>query len=323
MYDEGMWDDETREILSVVQEGDIVILLFHAPCRLDYFHPHRIEIPGTGAFVSFICVPISHVIGDALSNVSLRIDFLSKHIPFLCPKIHILEVSITYSAALAGSFIKNMVFLSNPIRSKVHGHDSPEIIFMTTDWDYAAQSLEKAEVNEIEFGRELQKYHHPLERLECRSIEHFWESIQRVAGRLDRPLDESNSAGQDLATQIRRDAEDWRAKWVQQDIDKLYVELDKTPTGRLMRRRLKRTSEDQSKYLEPILSRMDDADLDEEERKTLEEKMEEEYALSRREFQRHFEIIQEMEIPIGRYLREFYNLPPPIEPKKKKRFVLF
>ncbi|KAJ3558967.1 hypothetical protein NP233_g11381 [Leucocoprinus birnbaumii] len=68
---------------------------------------------------------------------------------------------------------------------------------------------------------------------------------------------------------------------------------------------------------------MDDEDLDEEERKTLEEKMEEEYTLSRREFQRHFEIIREMGIPIGCYLREFYKLPPPIEPKKKKRFVLF
>ncbi|KAJ3553650.1 hypothetical protein NP233_g12599 [Leucocoprinus birnbaumii] len=59
---------------------------------------------------------------------------------------------------------------------------------------------------------------------------------------------------------------------------------------------------------------MDDAKLKEEERQGLEEKMEEEYALSRREFQRHFEFIWEIGIPIGPYLREFYNLTPPVSP---------
>ncbi|KAJ3555652.1 hypothetical protein NP233_g12155 [Leucocoprinus birnbaumii] len=114
-----------------------------------------------------------------------------------------------------------------------------------------------------------------------------------------------------------------RVEWIQQEIDELYIELDKTPDGRLMRQRLKRASVDQSRYLEPILARMDDKDLGEEERQRLEGKMEEEHALSRKEFQRYFEDIRETEIAIGPYLREFYKLPPPIEPKKKRRFVLF
>ncbi|KAJ3558963.1 hypothetical protein NP233_g11379 [Leucocoprinus birnbaumii] len=211
----------------------------------------------------------------------------------------------------------------NRIRSTGFGREQ-RISLMAFTWGYdRAQSLEECEKSEIVLGRAFQGYPFLFERLESWSIEHRWELVRRVVGRLDRQLDRRDPADQDVIAQIKRDAEYWRVKWIQQDIDKLYVELDKTPAGRLIRRRLKRASADQSKYLEPILAQMDDEDLGEEERKTLEEKMEEEYALSRREFQRHFEIIREMEIPIGPYLREFYKLPPPIEPKKKKRFVLF
>ncbi|KAJ3564502.1 hypothetical protein NP233_g8254 [Leucocoprinus birnbaumii] len=292
-----------------------------ASCSSVFVHAlHRAELPETGASIIFICIHVDNTT-VRLRKITPQTDFLSNHIPSSCPKIHIFEMSIEYSGMIAAPCLKHMTFFANLIRSNGHAQES-EIILMTTGWDDATQSLEKKEILEIELRRELPEYSHILERLEGGSIEHFREFVQRVVGHLDRPVNKSNSAGRYGIDRVKQDAEHWRVKWIQRDINNLYAELDKTPAGRGMRRKLERASADQSKYLKPILAQMDDEDLDKEERKKLEEKMEEEYALSRKEFQRHFEIIREMEIAIGPRLREFYHLPPPIEPKKK-RFVLF
>ncbi|KAJ3559893.1 hypothetical protein NP233_g11146 [Leucocoprinus birnbaumii] len=322
MSDEEMLD-EIREVLSVIQEGDIVVSISRKYLVLRVLLTISTHIVLSSQilelFITFICVPVYPFVNERYFD--LETEFLNKYIPSSCPKIHIFELSLARLMRLPDRSF--MVSVANCIRSMGSVHEST-IILMTCGWDYhRGQPLEEYEKGEIEVGRALQGYPFLLERLESRSIEHCWKFIQRVVGRLDKHFAKSDSADQDVIAQIKRNAEDWRVKWIQQDIDELYVELDKTPAGRLVRRRLKRASEDQSKYLEPILAQLDNEDLDEEERKRLEEKMEEEYALSRREFQRHFEIIREMGIPIGRYLREFYKLPPPIEPKKKKRFVLF
>ncbi|KAJ3558965.1 hypothetical protein NP233_g11383 [Leucocoprinus birnbaumii] len=292
--------------------------IFSAPCSPD-LHAHGVELPNTGAFITFICVPVGTF--DPWRVFGLIAESLNKHIPSSRPKIHIFQWPIARSVWLSDQSSRDS--LANRFRSKGFVHESA-IILMTFDWGRdRGHSLEEYEKREVEVGRAFQGYPFLLERLESGSIEHCWELVQRVVGRLDRQLNGSNWADQDIIAQIKRDAKYWRVKWIQQDIDELYVELDKTPAGRLMRRRLKRASEDQSKYLKLVLALMDNEDLGEEERKRLEEKMEEEYALSRREFQRHFEIIREMEIPIGCYLREFYKLPPPIEPTPKKRFFFF
>ncbi|KAJ3552306.1 hypothetical protein NP233_g12912 [Leucocoprinus birnbaumii] len=275
--------------------------IFGTPCTSDHLHAHRAELPNTGAFITFICVPVKFI--DIWGDFGLNVEFLDKHIPSSCPPIHIFEWPIVQSMWPSDQSL--MVSSANRIHTMGFVHEST-IILMTFGWD------------SHDWGQSLEEY-----EKQSGSIEHCWKLIQRVVGRLDKHFAKSDSADQDVIAQIKRNAEDWRVKWIQQDIDELYVELDKTPAGRFVRRRLKRVSEDQSKYLEPILAQMDDEDLGEEERKTLEEKMEEEYALSRREFQRHFEIIREMEISIGPFLRLFYKLPPPIEPTPKKRFFFF
>ncbi|KAJ3553651.1 hypothetical protein NP233_g12597 [Leucocoprinus birnbaumii] len=205
-----------------------------------------------------------------------------------------------------------------------NGHiDQPKIILMTTDWGSPGVSLAKKEETEIELGRQFHEYPVLFERLESESIEHCWDFIRRVIGRLDGHLDKGDLADQDIIAQVKRDAENWRVKWIQQDIDELYAELAKAQDGNDMCKRLERALEDESKYLEPILAQMDNESLAEEEKQRLEEKMEEEYALSRREFQRYFQDVQEMKITIGPYLREFYMLPGLKIVPKKKRFGIF
>ncbi|KAJ3558966.1 hypothetical protein NP233_g11380 [Leucocoprinus birnbaumii] len=130
----------------------------------------------------------------------------------------------------------SMVSFANRTRSKGSVHEST-IILMTFDWDHdRGHSLEEYEKREIELGRQFQGYPSTIfERLESESIEHCWELVRRVVGHLDKPLAKGDSADQDVIAQIKQDAEDWRVKWIQRDIDKLYVELDKTPAGRLIR----------------------------------------------------------------------------------------
>ncbi|KAJ3564499.1 hypothetical protein NP233_g8257 [Leucocoprinus birnbaumii] len=335
---EGIWND-TREALNVVQEGDIVIFLwywtprsvfhelFDTPCPLDprLLHTHRVGLPETGSFITFICIPVEDSARVDWQTLTLQAEFLSKHIHCLNsgpPKTYILEWSILYSLKDLWLFAPRMDFLSYHARSNGHIRAS-EIILMTKDWDYAAESLEEKEKREIGIRRVLDECCLVFERLEGGSIEHCWEFIRRVIDqRLDRLLDKGESAGRDAIFQIKRAVEDWRVRWIQREIDELYAELDKTPNGRQVRQRLKRALEDESKYLEPIVAQMDNEELAEEERQRLEEKMEEEYALSRREFQRYFEDIREMKIAIGPYLREFYRLPDPLQ-IKLKRFGIF
>lgn len=115
--------------------------------------------------------------------------------------------------------------------------------------------------------------------------------------------------------------EDRRVKLIQKDISELYTELYKTEEGKLVRAKLIKASEDQKKYMVPLLKQLESENLSPEEKTDLEKKIEEEYNLCLREFRGHFEEVRQMRIPIGLNLRHFYGLRDPLEPKK--RFGIF
>ncbi|KAJ3564501.1 hypothetical protein NP233_g8255 [Leucocoprinus birnbaumii] len=273
MSDKKSWNG-TQEALKVTREGDTIV--------------------------------IWHFMRYSMLHVLL---ILSTHV---MPKTQKLELSL-YSFGLIWAIqvlLTRKISHSEFISYNGYVHQA-EIIMVTIDWAHPGGSLEKKEERETEFATNIGERLARFERLEGTSVEDCWEFVRRVTSRRGRHLDRSDSESQDVIAQVKPDMEDWRVEWIQREIDELYIELDKTPDGRFMRQRLKRASVDQSRYLESILARTDNEDLGEEERQRLEEKMEEEYVLSRKEFQRYFEDIRETEIAIGPYLREFYKLPPP------------
>ncbi|KAJ3555651.1 hypothetical protein NP233_g12156 [Leucocoprinus birnbaumii] len=112
------------------------------------------------------------------------------------------------------------------------------------NWDDAAKSLENKEEREMKLRSVLAEYCVIFERLESKNIERGWEFMRRVTGRLDRDPGIGKSPSQYDAARAKREVEDRRVKWLQREIDELYEELDKTPDGRQLRRRLRRTLED-------------------------------------------------------------------------------
>ncbi|KAJ3575411.1 hypothetical protein NP233_g1111 [Leucocoprinus birnbaumii] len=116
----------------------------------------------------------------------------------------------------------------------------------------------------------------------------------------------------------KQNNQDQRVQWMQHEIDILYAELSRTKEGRAVKKRLRKASLDQEKYMIPLLKQLDGEDLKPEERVKLEEKFEEEYVLCCREFRGHFGEVRQMGIAIGPRLREFYGIRD-YKPKKKSK----
>ncbi|KAJ3562008.1 hypothetical protein NP233_g9843 [Leucocoprinus birnbaumii] len=188
---------------------------------------------------------------------------------------------------------------------------------MTTDRDYPAESLEGKEGTEIWLRRQVQGCC-LFERLEGTSIKQCWELVRRVVGCLNRHFHENGSNGQYGIAQVKRDAENWRVRWIQREIDEVNIKLNKTEVGKRLRAKLQSASRNQRRYLEPLLAEIDQEDLSDEKRARLEEKMEEEYAVSYCEFRELYEKVQGSGITIGPCLREFYRVPEVKAPKPQK-----
>jgi chromosome segregation ATPase len=103
-----------------------------------------------------------------------------------------------------------------------------------------------------------------------------------------------------------------RLRDLQREIEELYAELDKTEDGRGIRAKLMKADKDLRKYLLPIVTQLDDLNIESAKKTGLQKKMEEEYSFAWREFRGHFAEVRAMHIEIGPNLRSFYGLPDPV-----------
>ncbi|KAJ3567139.1 hypothetical protein NP233_g6557 [Leucocoprinus birnbaumii] len=106
----------------------------------------------------------------------------------------------------------------------------------------------------------------------------------------------------------QQQVEDMRVNLIQGEINSLYTKLSQKKDGQLMIKYLRKASEDQKKYMLPLLTQFENTQLKPEERTQLEAKIEEEYNLCFREFKWHLEEVQRMGFAIGTRLMQFYEI---------------
>ncbi|KAJ3569797.1 hypothetical protein NP233_g4819 [Leucocoprinus birnbaumii] len=312
--------DSQRVVQNMEKDGVVVFLWsnYHFFCENVFrdtcpptdwmFHAHRFNDSRTGRPICLICIPEPTRL-ESLTDISYILE--------RCPAVHIWLEDIKYYANrysvewLSSRLSKRL----SPAPTETNDPDvvlstflsRSSITFLTVSWEQ--MDLEEGEKREMMIKESLRVIEwYDFERLATTSGAEFQQVMERVIA--GNAIAGGCQSGRTYSVEnAKQEAEDWRVSWLQREIDTLYVALDRTTDGRRMRRRLTRAFEDQRKYIEPLLARVDDESLKDEERDRLEEEIEEEYTLSRREFLRHFMNVQEMGITIGPRLKEFYGVP--------------
>ncbi|KAF5354008.1 hypothetical protein D9756_006914 [Leucocoprinus leucothites] len=111
--------------------------------------------------------------------------------------------------------------------------------------------------------------------------------------------------------EAKKDEEEGRVRRLQEELDELYAQLNKTEYGRGVRAKFRRADDDKKRIMEPLLAQLNNEALEPEEKEKLEIVIKEEYVLCLREFQGHFAEVRAMRIEVGPTLSKFYGLYQP------------
>ncbi|KXN84300.1 hypothetical protein AN958_12426 [Leucoagaricus sp. SymC.cos] len=98
-----------------------------------------------------------------------------------------------------------------------------------------------------------------------------------------------------------------RAEVLQREIDKLYTQLDMSATGAKLHKEIRKYFTDHTSRVKPLLLQMDDENEALWKRKEAAATFQHEYLLFRKTMWSFFEAIENLHVPIGRHLQEFYG----------------
>ncbi|KAJ3572434.1 hypothetical protein NP233_g3088 [Leucocoprinus birnbaumii] len=325
-----VWRDPYAEsatrVAKMMRKDDIVILyaslfqlLTGAPPSHTWqleFQAQRVMHPATGTQTLLVSAPDLHPhrpTMPGLKQIFTHMDDVGVRF-----NSHI----FVYSIDAAGQSLESWVSLKIKLGDMGGKVRMNSLIFLTVGWEVAG--MVRGTENEQALRRSIpardwQKLGFGFARLMRMSSAEAWDVLEKVMDfrlnikTVDWTASQSwNTWRSQVEGQLRWTVEKTRVNLIQGDLDRLFVELEKTSYGRSLRKSLQGVSHRQTSTMEPLLDALQVDGITDDEKKELEEKIEEEYELFRREFRGYFGEIREMGVPIGRFLREFYRLRPAI-----------